>query len=163
MPISHSDDNLLAVPGKYPAPLVIVHGCNCQGVWGRGIAEQLRIKYPDAYADYHHYSRSKKPTDLRGTARLFEVSHQVYIGSLYTSIHYRIPDPRVEILEATGLAVANLLQQVKGLGLNARYYSNKFNSGLFKVDWHYTEDALRKVLLDGRDVSWQVCTPPEHQ
>lgn len=37
----------LAKNGDYD---VIVHGCNCFGIFGAGIAKQIRMQYPHAYA-----------------------------------------------------------------------------------------------------------------
>ena len=31
---------------------IIVHGCNCKGVMGSGVAKQIKEKYPVAYAAY---------------------------------------------------------------------------------------------------------------
>lgn len=31
---------------------IIIHGCNCQGVMGSGVAKQIKEKYPEAYAEY---------------------------------------------------------------------------------------------------------------
>lgn len=33
---------------------IIVHGCNCQGAMGSGVAGQLRAKYPFAFKAYEH-------------------------------------------------------------------------------------------------------------
>lgn len=34
------------------APCIIVHGCNAQGVMGSGFADQLRMRFPDAFLCY---------------------------------------------------------------------------------------------------------------
>lgn len=37
---------------------IIVHGCNCQGVMGSGVAKAIREKFPEAYKTYraeHEY------------------------------------------------------------------------------------------------------------
>ena len=31
---------------------IIVHGCNCQGVMGSGVAKQIKEKFPNAYTIY---------------------------------------------------------------------------------------------------------------
>lgn len=42
---------------------IIVHGVNCQGVMGAGVAKAIRDKYPDCYTEYkkecknHNYSK----------------------------------------------------------------------------------------------------------
>jgi O-acetyl-ADP-ribose deacetylase (regulator of RNase III) len=46
---------------------IIVHGVNCQGVMGGGIAAQIRAKYPQVYKDYmeqFNLTKEKYITDL---------------------------------------------------------------------------------------------------
>lgn len=35
--------------------LILVHGCNAQGVMGSGIAKQIRERYPKAYEEYRKF------------------------------------------------------------------------------------------------------------
>ncbi len=43
----------LAKQGQFD---VIIHGCNCRGIWGAGIAKQLKQIWPDAYnKDQNHW------------------------------------------------------------------------------------------------------------
>jgi O-acetyl-ADP-ribose deacetylase (regulator of RNase III) len=39
---------------------IIVHGCNCQGVMGAGIAAQVKKRYPGAYQVYRDKYESKE-------------------------------------------------------------------------------------------------------
>ncbi|KIX07766.1 uncharacterized protein Z518_02420 [Rhinocladiella mackenziei CBS 650.93] len=58
-----------------PDRAVIVHAVNCQGVWGCGMAAQLRkqMKFPYAFGVYKdHCLRAEKPYDLIGTCLLIE-------------------------------------------------------------------------------------------
>jgi O-acetyl-ADP-ribose deacetylase (regulator of RNase III) len=47
MKIVYVKGNLLTTDIKH-----ILHGCNCQGVMGSGVAKAIRAKYPKAYEDY---------------------------------------------------------------------------------------------------------------
>lgn len=44
----------------------IAHGCNCQGVMGAGIAQQIRAEWPDMYKHYRALCQAQKlhPGDL---------------------------------------------------------------------------------------------------
>lgn len=50
---------------------IILHGCNCQGAYGSGVAGQIRKKYPGAYKSYmdmvNRYSEEVNTTRLLGT------------------------------------------------------------------------------------------------
>ena len=45
--ISYRDGDVLKSTHTY-----IAHGCNCQGVMGKGVALQIKQNYPKAYEDY---------------------------------------------------------------------------------------------------------------
>ncbi|EXJ87464.1 hypothetical protein A1O3_04424 [Capronia epimyces CBS 606.96] len=54
-----------------PDRAVIVHAVNCQGVWGYGIAAQLKKSFPEAYRVYRtHCQQNTKAYDIIGTALL---------------------------------------------------------------------------------------------
>ncbi|EXJ83673.1 hypothetical protein A1O1_07297 [Capronia coronata CBS 617.96] len=54
-----------------PDRAVIVHAVNCQGVWGYGIAAQLKKAFPAAYRVYRSYCQhGSAPWDLVGTSLL---------------------------------------------------------------------------------------------
>ncbi len=47
MKIEYQTGDMLAGP-----EIVIVHGCNAQGVMGSGVAKAIRDRYPEAFAEY---------------------------------------------------------------------------------------------------------------
>ncbi|KAL2871815.1 uncharacterized protein BJX67DRAFT_88216 [Aspergillus lucknowensis] len=49
-----------------PDGTALIHACNCQGSWGKGIAQAFRIKYPAAFTVYksHCDNYLKDPQDL---------------------------------------------------------------------------------------------------
>lgn len=51
MIIEHIGDLLSVEEG------IIVHGCNCEGVMGSGIAKSIRDKWPEVYTIYKEYER----------------------------------------------------------------------------------------------------------
>lgn len=48
--ITYMKGNLLDAKEKY-----IAHGCNAQGVMGKGVAKAIKDKYPRAFEDYRAY------------------------------------------------------------------------------------------------------------
>ncbi|KAK5266834.1 ADP-ribose 1''-phosphate phosphatase [Exophiala xenobiotica] len=59
--------DILEVPDR----AVIVHSVNCQGVWGYGVAGELKKAFPQAYKVYRsHCLQARKPYDLIGTCLL---------------------------------------------------------------------------------------------
>lgn len=92
---------------------IIVHQVNCLGVMGKGLAAQIRAKYPSAYKSYHKLCQSKlvegREGELLGTVQL------------------------VSIKDAPPLRVANLFGQLKygGSGVHTSY--DAIQSGLEKI------------------------------
>ncbi|KKY29179.1 putative ladp-ribose 1 phosphate phosphatase [Phaeomoniella chlamydospora] len=44
---------------------VLIHACNCQGVWGAGIAKEFKKKYPKAFGIYKAHCDEFKTKDQR--------------------------------------------------------------------------------------------------
>ena len=70
---------------------LIVHGVNCQGVMGSGIAAQIRAKYPQVYKDYRaFYEQETTSPRFQTTAQLLgkviytHISDELVIASAFT-------------------------------------------------------------------------------
>jgi len=147
---------------KAPPGSVLIHSCNCLGIWGKGIAEAFRKEYPAAFKVYkNHCDRAEKPADLRGTALLIppcggtvEKTKGHFIGCLFTSLHhgFRKCNPP-KILEATGTSMTELLNQIAEMAkMNeiTEIRMPQINSGLFAVPWEDTKNVIQGMTcLDG--------------
>lgn len=68
---------------------ILVHGCNCQGVWGSGVARQMKEKYPDAFKKYIHDLRDWEDKKFAlGTISIYEVHRDLAIFSAFTQELY---------------------------------------------------------------------------
>lgn len=142
-----------------PEDSVLVHACNGKGAWGSGIAKEFKKRFPEAYKQYSNYC---KEFGFVGMAQLITATDpegsSYWIGNLINSAGYgSILDTEDEIMVNTVLAINNLCFQLESKGLNT-IYSNKFNSGLFKVPWEKTE-AIIKVFVNRYNLTWIVCDP----
>ncbi|RAH46499.1 MIF domain protein [Aspergillus brunneoviolaceus CBS 621.78] len=177
----YGQGRILEIEGNlFDAPdgAALIHACNCQGHWGKGIARKFRDKYPNAYIAYRTHcldyntlntevvvTGETGPRRLRlpeGTALIippqhgdYEPSggHQHWIICLFTSFnHGRALSPVDFLLGNTELAVADLKKQLDELrdeGINlGRLWSCQFNSGLFEVDWAHSRDILVRSGLE---------------
>ncbi|KAJ7497693.1 hypothetical protein FB451DRAFT_1386913 [Mycena latifolia] len=133
--ITHIKADIFAAP----AGSILVHACNTQGSWGAGIATAFQQKYPGAFAKYKNTCK-KQGDALLGTCLV--ISGETHdVACLFTSKHYgrRVDSPE-EILAATRLAVADLLEQNKDPA--KELHSCRFNSERFGVPWEETEKVL---------------------
>lgn len=141
-----------------PDNSILIHACNCQGVWGSGIAAAFRQHYPKASQQYARYcDRGQKAKT--GTALLIPPSEtsgpRHYIGCVFTSTHYgRRKDAPGKILRNTGLALRELMEQIGELGKTGPVGELRIcqiNSGAFNVPWERT-----MAILEGLEVEESV-------
>ena len=143
-----------------PDNSVLVHSCNCVGLWGRGIAVEFANRFPDALRDYMDYCHLCRPKT--GTARLIGADKRV--GCLFTSHNFgRKADTQEQIAEATYLAALELLDIVSTVHpAGTEIHSPMINSGLFKTPWPMSEKAIQRALTDTQNhVKWVVWKLPQ--
>jgi ADP-ribose 1''-phosphate phosphatase len=133
-----------------PKGSILVHACNAQGVWGSGIAKEMKARFPIAF---QHYNFQCEMYKMLGDIDVTTDKDYV-IASIITSDNYasKVDSPD-EILVSTTIALNELC---KKLTPEAQIYSNKFNSGLFKVPWDQTEKILT-VFVNRYNLNWTVC------
>jgi len=67
----------------------IMHGCNMQGVWGSGVAKQMREKYPDAFVKYKDDLAFGNPYKfVLGDISVFKYADGCTILSAFTQENY---------------------------------------------------------------------------
>ena len=135
--------NITTVKGNLfdaPKGSIIIHACNCRGVWGSGIAAEFARRFPKARDLYAKICQEKGPS-LAGTCLLIPAGDYV-IGCLFTSRGYaNSVDKPQKILENTEKAIEDLIRQNVE---NRPLHTCKINSGLFRVPWNDTKDILKK-------------------
>lgn len=135
-----------------PPGSTLVHACNANAVWGAGIAKEMKERFPYAY---HRYEEECKTYPMIGEFTL-DMDNSYWIASLITSDSYgsKVDNPE-EILVHTTIALNEFCRSMDDNDKSI-VYSNKFNSGLFKVPWERTE-AILKVLVKRYNIDWIVC------
>lgn len=129
----------------------LLHACNCQNTWGRGVAATFAKRFPEAYA--HHRTLNASP----GDAQIILADTQPVI-CLLTSFGYgRETDPPRTILQNTEKALYNLDIKLHSRDKIISIASPKINAGLFKVPWEDTEKLIEDFLKRNENItSWTV-------
>lgn len=137
-----------------PEGSTLVHACNAQGVWGSGIAKEFKDRYPRSYAEYlkfceNHFTQA-------GDTLIHNQENKRHVVSMITSWDYgkNRSYPAV-ILVNTVLALEDFVNCLS-FDVKQPIYSNKFNSGAFKVPWTDTETILQ-VFVERYRLDWTVC------
>lgn len=144
-----------------PQGSVLVHACNAKGVWGSGIAKEFKERFPTAERLYKDLCRDFGIVGTSQVISSYDVKQDgktYWIGNLINSSGFGTTlDSKSEVLVNTILALNSLCYNLEDKGINT-VYSNKFNSGLFRVPWEETE-AFLKVFIDRYDLTWVICDP----
>lgn len=147
-----------------PEGAVLVHGCNGQGVWGSGIAKPFKELYPRSFQEYHDFCiKALEENDKYGAigkSKITNRENKRFVGCLITSLNYGPKkDTPDQIIAQTYLALNEFFEEFYDFGFKyTTIYSNKFNSGMFKVPWEDTEKVL-KYFVEKYQVNWIVCDP----
>lgn len=139
-----------------PAKSLLLHACNCEGSWNKGIAYQFQKNYPDHYALYHNHCRDKGDDAIIGTCLLIppqNIGRNHWVGCLFTSRKYgRGKDKKDKILQNTEDAIQDMVDQLVDMEAKKRpaeVWMCKINSGLFRVPWDDTKERIRYITCKG--------------
>ncbi|EXJ61735.1 hypothetical protein A1O7_02164 [Cladophialophora yegresii CBS 114405] len=104
-----------------PDRAVIVHAVNCQGVWGYGIAKELKNMCPAAFEIYRlHCQRASRPYYLAGTCLLiapqrsdYEQKRKLKLRGVDNALSREVPLPKTRhwiacLFTSTGYGKRNL-------------------------------------------------------
>ena len=129
---------------------ILMHGVNCQGVMGSGIAAQIRSKWPVVFTDYEAYiskmmrERGWFPDDFLGEVVLSEVSESLVIASAFTQESFGRDKNRVYVsyyaIERVFMEAAEIAQE---LGLPLCF--PKIGAGLANGSWEKISEIISKV------------------
>lgn len=148
----------LGKEGKFD---VIVHGCNCQGDMGAGIAAQIKKQFPQA-------AQIDLPDAMPGTIAHVRVKDLVIVNA-YTQIHYDgkphptygIVQNKIERVNDTELNryefIRSAMHQIKISFGGKKIGVPMIGAGLAGGDWNVIEKIIEEEL--GEDVTVVVFDP----
>ena len=133
----------LAMEGKVD---VIVHGCNCQNVMGKGIALSIKKQFPEAYdADLKTTAGDRAKLGTITTADISRPPVTFIVVNAYTQFHWK-GDGRLADYDAIRSAFVEIKRRFAG----KRIGYPKIGAGLARGDWP-TIAAIIDEELTGED------------
>ncbi|MCC6522414.1 MAG: macro domain-containing protein [Polyangiaceae bacterium] len=140
MRIVNGDLLKLALAGEFD---VIVHGANCQGTMGAGIAKAIRESFPEAFdADLATPKGDRSKLGTISVASVTRGSRRFSVVNAYTQFDYRGRGVRVDY-DAVRHAFAAIKQQFSG----RRIGYPKIGAGLARGDWKILAQILDDELV----------------
>lgn len=127
---------------------ILVHGCNCQGKMGSGIALQFRQTYPQVYIDYtdEWCKYRQEPQTLLGKVVYTKVSSKLIIASAFTQLYYG-NDPSVVYVNYPAIETAFTDINKIALELDMSIKSPRIGAGLANGNWNTIMNILMKCNL----------------
>lgn len=144
--IEHKKGDLLAVTEG-----VIIHGCNCKGVMGSGVAKAIRDKYPKAYDAYKNFQNER---GLRLASVSIYTRGGLTIANLVTQENYG-RDPKAQYV-SYGAVHLGFEKLHKYFTLDVPFHFPMIGTGLGNGNW-VTISSLIDLACPGREmICWQL-------
>lgn len=136
---------------------IIVHGVNCQGRMGSGVALAIRNKWPEAYNRYMMLCRNTtKKENLLHTSQFVIVDEDLYVGNLFTQVFYGYDGKKYADLQAVKRTLEDAFKFAKGLQLPL--YMPKIACTRGGLNWEFDVEATVKHYVNKYpDVYLTVC------
>ena len=131
---------------------IIVHGCNCQGVMGSGVAKQVRELFPSAYEAYREV---KETTGLV----LGDMIQAFYCGKFICNCLTQEYYGKDGKLYTDYEAVRSSLRLVKSLAIEwdrKKISMPRLGCGLGGGDWNIVSKIIEEELADFEVEVWEL-------
>lgn len=128
---------------------IIVHGCNCQGTMGSGIAAQVREQFPDAYAAYmeDHDRECQTPGDISWAKYDRVAGMPLIIINAYTQDYYG-GDGRYVSYDAVEQCFSEVGNMAEAFDLKDAICFPKIGAGLGGGNWEIIAKIIDETLPD---------------
>ena len=123
---------------------LIIHGTNCSGAFGSGVAGAIRKTWPEVYK---RFKNSPTGEEMLGQFIPVEVSPLLTIGNCYTQLRYGNDGKVYASLTAIEKSLTEAFLYAT---LNDIYCVNmpKIGAGLGGLDWTDVEAVVKKVYAN---------------
>lgn len=120
---------------------LIIHGCNCSGGFGSGVAGAIRKKMPWVYAGFKKNGTGKH---LLGTISFYNDpnNENLVVGNAYTQMYYGRDGKKYANLDAIEKTISLALEFAKNNNLDV--FMPKIGCGLGGLSWN---DEVKPIIL----------------
>lgn len=149
--ITYKKGDLLLTTDK-----IIVHGCNCQGVMGAGVAKQIKEKYPKAFLDYLEFFEFRGSFDLLGCNRISIQPDGKLIINCFTQFEYgNAPKKRYVSYDAIDKCMSSISTFVVHDTYGKNISMPKIGAGFGGGEWSIIESIINFRLKDFNVTVWE--------
>ena len=121
---------------------VIIHGCNCQCIMGKGIALSIKNQFAEAYAaDCATPKADPAKLGTISTAEIHRPPARFTVVNAYTQFHYRGDGPLADYD-----AIRRAFRQIRHQFPGRRIGYPKIGAGMAKGDWPTIAKIIEEEL-----------------
>ena len=130
---------------------IVLHGCNCSGGFGSGVAKAIKEKWPKVEKVFR-CTKNPKLGDLYAV----QITDKLVVCNAYTQQRYGYDGARYADLSAIRVAVTDVIKYAKTKNIK-NIYMPKIGCGLGGLDWS-TEVLPMLDTLNTDRLTINVCT-----
>ena len=132
------------------APAYIMHGVNCQGKMGSGVAKALYTKWPKVKESY--LRECPEPDELKlGYSQQVFVAPSTWVINCFTQVNYGYDGKKYASLKAIDRCIWQALSEVQTLLFDPVISMPKIGCGLGGLSW---EEEVLPVIQERRNEYW---------
>jgi len=136
---------------------LLVHGCNARGSMGKGIALQIKKRFPPAF---EVYMRAHRDGALKlGSITHVEIGHELLIVNAVTQDRWHHPDPTVRLADYDAIESAFRLVRELALAKALPVHFPLVGCGLAHGSWDEVSPRIERAL--GSDIEKTLWLLPE--
>lgn len=119
---------------------IIVHGVNCMGVMGSGVAVEIKNKWPDAFNTYLKTVKSfDDKRDCLGVVDICNVETDLWVANAFTQVNFGRTGKHVNY-EAISTCFKTIIKIATNYHTSIHY--PKIGSGLGGGDWSLISEII---------------------
>lgn len=130
---------------------ILVHGVNCQGAMGAGIALEVKKRYPKAYESYIAFGERNgwHPNLLLGQVDFVQISDELFIANAFIQASYGRSDFRYVSYDAVDECFSRIKQYAIYRELPVKY--PRIGAGLANGNWDIVSAIIQANLPNSID------------
>lgn len=125
MTITYIEDDLLSATHG-----IIIHGCNCVGAFGSGIAGQIRRKWPNVYQEFLKFPKGKCSL---GKIQPVPINDNLFVINCFTQLKYGYDYQKYASIEAITRCLMKVFTFANNHNLHI--HSPRIGCGLGGLSW----------------------------
>ena len=128
---------------------VMIHGCNCQGVMGSGVALAVKEKYPEVFVKYYDlcatYDQDERFEFLLGSIQPISIVPNYMIINAFTQFYFGTTTRHVNY-EALVSSFEETNKLMNRLSTELTLYFPKIGAGLGGGNWEIIKTIIEQTV-----------------